>query len=57
MWSFQFDPARFKPTVSDLMANAAAAILRKTMIEAGRVYLSRVPVEVEVMIGDTWAEK
>ncbi|MGA2225933.1 MAG: DNA polymerase [Syntrophobacteraceae bacterium] len=35
----------------------AAAILRATMIEAGKTYLSRVPIVVEVTIGDTWAEK
>jgi len=38
-------------------ANDAAVILRQTMIEAGEAYLSRVPVEVEVTIGETWAEK
>jgi len=27
------------------------------MIEAGKSYLSKVPVEVEVTIGETWAEK
>lgn len=43
--------------VPDEKTNAAAAILRDRMIEAGKVYLSRVPVEVEVTIGDTWAEK
>ena len=43
--------------VPEKMANNAAAILRKTMIEAGKVYLSKVQVEVEVTIGDTWAEK
>ena len=35
----------------------AAEILRKTMLEAGKAYLSRVPVEVEVTIGETWAAK
>jgi DNA polymerase I-like protein with 3'-5' exonuclease and polymerase domains len=43
--------------VPDRLANDAAAILRDTMIEAGKVYLCRVPVEVEVTIGETWAEK
>ena len=38
-------------------ANDAAVILERTMIEAGKAYLSRVPVEVEVTIGETWAEK
>jgi hypothetical protein len=27
------------------------------MIEAGEAYLSKVPVEVEVTIGETWAKK
>ena len=35
----------------------AAEILRKTMLEAGKAYLSRAPVEVEVTIEDTLAEK
>jgi len=35
----------------------SARILREPMIEAGKAYLSRVPVEVEVTIADTWAEK
>ncbi len=43
--------------VPEKMVNDAAAILRKTMIEAGKAYLDKVPVEVEVTIGDTWAEK
>ncbi len=43
--------------VPEEKAYAAAAILRETMIEAGKAYLSKVPVEVEVTIGETWAEK
>jgi DNA polymerase I-like protein with 3'-5' exonuclease and polymerase domains len=43
--------------VPEKMADDAAAILRETMIEAGKAYLARVPVEVDVAIGDTWAEK
>ena len=43
--------------VAERMAEDAAEILRKTMIEAREDYLSRVPVEVEVTIGETWAEK
>jgi DNA polymerase I-like protein with 3'-5' exonuclease and polymerase domains len=39
------------------MADDAAEILRETMIEAGQAFLARVPVEVEVTIGKTWAEK
>jgi len=35
----------------------AAAILKETMIEAGKAYLARVPVEVEVTIGETWTEE
>jgi DNA polymerase I-like protein with 3'-5' exonuclease and polymerase domains len=43
--------------VPETMANVAAAFLRETMIEAGKAYLNKVPVEVEVTIGDTWTEK
>ena len=43
--------------VPDEKTNKAAAILRASMIEAGKAFLSRVPVEVEVTIGETWAEK
>jgi len=43
--------------VPEEKVNDAAAILRDTMIEAGKVYRCRVPVEVEVTIGETWAEK
>ncbi|MGA3118162.1 MAG: DNA polymerase [Syntrophobacteraceae bacterium] len=43
--------------VAEEKANDAAAILERTMIEAGKAYLSKVPVEVEVTIGETWAEK
>jgi hypothetical protein len=39
------------------MANDAAAILRETIIQAGKAYLSRVPVEVEVTVANIWAEK
>ncbi|MGO9553547.1 MAG: DNA polymerase [Syntrophobacteraceae bacterium] len=38
------------------MANDSAEILRKIVIQAGKAYLIRVPVEVEVAIGETWAE-
>jgi len=34
----------------------ASASRKETMIQAGEAYLSKVPVEVEVMIGGTWAE-
>jgi len=43
--------------VPEGMANDAAAILKETMIQAGKAYLGKVPVEVEVTIGETWAEK
>ena len=43
--------------VPEEMAEDSAAILEDTMIEAGKAYLSRVPVEVEVAIGKMWAEK
>ena len=43
--------------VPEEKANDAAVILRETMIEAGKAFLSRVPVEVDVTIGETWAEK
>jgi len=43
--------------VPEGVADDAAAILKETMIQAGRAYLSKVPVEVEVTIGETWAEK
>jgi hypothetical protein len=39
------------------MGNDAAAILREAMIESGKAYLDKVPIEVEVTIADTWAEK
>jgi hypothetical protein len=45
------------PRSSRRVVNDAVAILRDTMIEAGKTYLSRVPIEVEVTFGDTWAEK
>jgi hypothetical protein len=32
-------------------------ILKETVIQAGEAHLARVPVEVEVTIADTWAEK
>jgi DNA polymerase I-like protein with 3'-5' exonuclease and polymerase domains len=43
--------------VAEEKVSDAAAILRATMIEAGKAYLARVPVEVEVTIGETRAEK
>jgi len=43
--------------VPERVAKDAAAILRETMIEAGKASLSKVPVEVEIAIRATWAEK
>jgi hypothetical protein len=34
-----------------------ALILKETMEEAGSVFLRIVPVEAEVVIADSWAEK
>jgi DNA polymerase-1 len=41
----------------DDRADELAAILRNTMIEAGAVYLKRVPVDADVKIADSWAGK
>ncbi len=38
-------------------ADTAAEILQESMIEAGQHYLKSVPVEVDVKVVDTWAEK
>lgn len=38
-------------------ADEAGRILRKAMMDAGRTYLSKVPVEVEVKIVESWAGK
>ncbi|MFZ0931470.1 MAG: DNA polymerase [Syntrophobacteraceae bacterium] len=43
--------------VPEQMAGEAAVILKETMIQASEAYLGKVPVEVEVTIGETWAEK
>ncbi|SPJ16325.1 DNA polymerase (fragment) [Syntrophobacter sp. SbD2] len=43
--------------VRNEMAREAAVILDETMIQAGKVYLGKVPVEVEITIGETWSEK
>jgi len=43
--------------VPEKMADRVATILRETMIQAGRTCLSKVPVEVDVTIRETWAEK
>jgi DNA polymerase-1 len=43
--------------VPEGMAREAVVILKETMIQAGKAYLGTVPVEVEVTIADTWAEK
>jgi DNA polymerase I-like protein with 3'-5' exonuclease and polymerase domains len=43
--------------ITEGVANDAAVILKEIMIQAGKAFLSKVPVEVEVTIADTWAEK
>ena len=43
--------------VPEKVPGEAAVILKETMTQAGKAYLSKVPVEVEVTIGDSWAEK
>ncbi len=42
--------------VPEKMADDAATILRETVIEAGEVYLGKVPVAAEAAVADTWAE-
>ena len=39
------------------LVGEVAVILKETMIQAGKAYLGNVPVEVEVTIAHTWAEK
>jgi hypothetical protein len=39
------------------MAREVDVILKKTMIQEGKAYLSKVPVEAEVSTGKTWPEK
>jgi hypothetical protein len=43
--------------VPEKIADDVAAILNEIMIRAGKAYLVRVQVEVEITIGETWAEK
>jgi DNA polymerase-1/twinkle protein len=43
--------------VPEKMVKDVADILERMMIEAGKAFLFRVPVEAEVAIGETWAEK
>jgi DNA polymerase I-like protein with 3'-5' exonuclease and polymerase domains len=43
--------------VPENIAGEVAVILKETIIQAGKAYLGKVPVEVEVTIGETWAEK
>jgi DNA polymerase I-like protein with 3'-5' exonuclease and polymerase domains len=43
--------------VPEGVADDAARILKETMIQAGKVYLSKVPLEVEVTVAENWAEK
>jgi DNA polymerase I-like protein with 3'-5' exonuclease and polymerase domains len=39
------------------LAGEVAVILKETIIQTGKAYLGKVPVEVEVTIAETWAEK
>jgi len=39
------------------LTGEAAVILKKSMIQAGKAYVSKVPVDVDVTIGETWEEK
>jgi DNA polymerase I-like protein with 3'-5' exonuclease and polymerase domains len=41
----------------DGLAGEVAVILKQTMIQAGKAYLCKVPVEAEVTVADNWAEK
>jgi len=43
--------------IPEEMANDAVTILRDTMIMAGKTYLGKVPIEVEVANADNWAGK
>ncbi len=43
--------------VPEGMAREVAVILKDVMIQAGKAYLGKVPVEVKATIGKTWAEK
>ena len=43
--------------VPEKIADDAAFILKETMIQAGKAFLARVPVEVEVTVADNWAER
>jgi len=43
--------------VPEGVAREVAAILKETMIQAGKAYLGKFPVEVGATIGETWAEK
>jgi hypothetical protein len=39
------------------LAREAAVMLKETIILAGKAYLDKVPVEMEVTVAKTWAEK
>jgi DNA polymerase I-like protein with 3'-5' exonuclease and polymerase domains len=39
------------------LAGEVAVILKEAMIQAGKAYLRKVPIEVEVTVADNWAEK
>jgi len=43
--------------VPNRVAGEVAVIQKKTMIQAGKAYLSKVTIELEVTVADNWAEK
>ena len=43
--------------VPEKLAGEVAVILKETMIQAGKAYLGKVPIDVEVGIGDHWTKK
>jgi DNA polymerase-1 len=43
--------------VQEFKAEKASKILEETMIEAGKYYLKKIPIEVEVFVSDSWAGK
>jgi len=38
-------------------ADAAAEMLKNIMVEAGQIYLKKIPVEIEVAIANDWSGK
>jgi DNA polymerase I-like protein with 3'-5' exonuclease and polymerase domains len=43
--------------VPEGVAVEAAVTLKETVIQAGKAFLNKVPIEVEVTLGETWVEK